>query len=199
MNYTFRNHLLVVIITLVPLLSFAQSNVIAQIADSTDIKGQFEYLYNKANTFDKHKVIPINSYNTLKQNATDSIRLYKKEAILHLNATNSLNTKLEASTTEITQLKEELLTTQNMQDSVVLLGIAVSKKAYSLIMWGIILILALVSVILFLMFKQGHTVVTEARIRLKEVQEDLEKLRKNAIAREQALGQELTIYKLKHK
>lgn len=199
MNHLFRNHLLVVIITLVPMFSFAQSNLIAQVADSTDIKGQFEYLYNKSNTFDQHKVIPINSYNSLKQNATDSIRLYKKEAILHLNETNSLNTKLEASTNEITQLKQELLTTQNMQDSVLLLGIAVSKKAYSLILWGIILILALVSVILFLMFKQGHKVVTEARTRLKEVQEDLEKLRKNAIAREQALGQELTIYKLKHK
>ena len=199
MNHTLRNYFLVVIITLGPILTFAQSNLISNVSDSTNIKGQFEYLFKKSNTFDQHKVILISGYNTLKQNATDSIRLYKKEAALHLNETNGLNSKLEASNSEVTQLKEELVTTKNMQDSIMLLGIAVSKKAYSLIMWGIVISLALVSVILFLMFKQGHQVVKEATTRLKEVQEDLEKLRKNAIAREQALGQELTIYKLNHK
>ena len=196
---TLRNYLLVIIITVVPILTFAQSNLTAPAADSTHIKGQFEYLYKKSNTFEQYKVISINSYNTLKQNATDSIRLYKKEATIHLNETNSLNNKLETSNTEMTQLKEELSTTQNMQNSISLLGMAVSKKAYSLIMWGIIFSLAFMSVILFLMFKQGHNVVKEAKTRLKELQEDIEKLRKSGISREQALGHELMSYKLSHK
>lgn len=196
---TLRNHLLVIIITVVPLLTFAQSNLIASTSDSTDIKGQFEYLYKKSNTFEHYKVIPINSYNTLKQNATDSISLYKKEAINHLNETNSLNNKLETSNTEIARLKEELSTTQNMQNSIKLLGMAVSKNAYRLIMWGIIFSLIFFSVILFLIFKRGRQVVIDARTRLKEVQEDIEKLRKSGILREQKLGHELTIYKLNHK
>ena len=193
---TLRKHLLVIIISVVPILTFAQSNLVT---DSTHIKGQFESLYKKSNTFEQYKVISINSYNTLKQNATDSIRLYKKEATIHLNETNSLNNKLETSNTEMTQLKEELSTTQNMQNSISLLGMAVSKKAYSLIMWGIIFSLAFMSVILFLMFKQGHNVVKEAKTRLKELQEDIEKLRKSGISREQALGHELMSYKLNHK
>ena len=193
---TLRKHLLVIIISVVPILTFAQSDLIE---DSTHIKGQFESLYKKSNTFEKYKVISINSYNTLKQNATDSIRLYKKEATIHLSKTNSLNDKLGTSNTEITQLKEELSTTQNMQNSISLLGIAISKKAYSLIMWGVVFSLAFTSVILFLMFKRGHLVVKEAKIRLKEVQEDIEKLRKSGISREQALGHELMSYKLNHK
>lgn len=194
-----RKHFLVIIVTVVPIFTFAQTNFVASVADSTGINGQFEYLYKKSNTFGEHKVIPINSYNTLKKNATDSIRLYKKEATMHLNVTIDLKNKLEASNTEITQLKEELATTKNMQDSIMLLGIAISKSTYSLIMWGVIFCLAFISVILFLMFKQGHQVVKDAKTRLKEVQEDLERLRKSAISREQALGQELTIYKLNHK
>lgn len=196
---TLEKHLLVIIITVLPILIFAQSNLIASAADSTDIKGQFEYLYKKSNTFEQFKVIPINSYNTLKQNATDSIRLYKKEATIHLNETNSLNNKLESSNTEITQLKEELSTTQNMQNSIKLLGMAVSKNAYRLIMWGVIFSLAIFSTILFLINKRGHQVVINARTRLKEVQEELEKLRKSGILREQKLGHELTSYKLNHK
>lgn len=196
---TFRKHLLVIIITAVPILTFAQSNVIASVADSTDIKGQFEKLYKKSSTYEQNKVIQISGYNTLKKNATDSIRMYKKEATDHLQETSSLNNKLETSNTEITQLKEELSTTQNMQNSIKLLGMAVSKKAYGLIMWGVLFCLAIISTILFLMYKRGHLVVTEARTRLKEVQEDIEKLRKSAILREQKLGHELQSYKLNHK
>jgi len=194
-----RNHFLVIIITVVQLLIFAQSNLIASTSDSTNIKGQFEYLYKKSNNFQTYKVIPITSYNTLKQNATDSIRLYKKEAINHLNEAKSLNDKLETSNAEITQLKEELLKAQNMQNNISLIGIEVSKKTYSLIVWGIIIGLSLISIIMFLMFKQGHQTVKEAKTRVKELQEDLEKLRKSGILREQTLGQELTIYKLNHK
>ncbi|MDP3445790.1 MAG: hypothetical protein Q8T08_23260 [Ignavibacteria bacterium] len=193
-----KKYLLVIIVTAVPILSFAQSNFIASVSDSTDIKGQFEYLYKKSNTFEVYKVIPINSYNTLKQNATDSIRLYKKEATIHLNETNSLNAKLEASNAEIARLKEELSTTQNMQNSVRLLGMGIGKKAYNLIMWGVIFCLAIFSTILFLMYKRGHQVVKDAKTRLIEVQEDLEKLRKSGILREQKLGHELISYKLRH-
>lgn len=198
MMNTIRKYLLIIIITAVPVLTFAQSNFIASVSDSTDIKGQFEYLYKKSNTFDQYKVIPINSFNTLKQNATDSIKLYKKEATIHFNETNSLNNKLEVSNAEIARLKEELSTTQNMQNSVKLFGMGIEKKAYNLIMWGVIFCLAIFSTILFLMYKRGHHVVNDAKARLKEVQDDLEKLRKSGIIREQKLGHELISYKLRH-
>lgn len=199
MSDTLRKYLLGIIITTIPILTFAQTNSIASATDSTDIKGQFEQLYKKSNTFEQHKVIQISDYNKLKQNATDSIRTYKKEAINRLNEKNSLNNKLETINAAVAQLKEELSTTQNMQNSINLLGMAVNKKAYSLIMWGIIFCMAIISTVLFLMYKRGHQVVKEARTRLKEVQEDLEKHRKSAILREQALGNELMSYKRNHK
>jgi len=196
---TLRKYLLVIITTAIPILTFAQSNFIASAADSTDIKGQFEHLYKKSNTFEQYKVILISDYNTLKKNSTDSIRMYKKEATNHLLETNSLNNKLETSNAEVKQLKEELSTTQNMQNSINLLGMAVNKSAYSLIMWGAIFCLAIISTVLFLMYKRGHLIVIEAKTRLKDVQEDLEKLRKSAILREQKLGNELMSYKRNHK
>ncbi len=196
---TLRNHLLVIIFATLPILTFAQNNFTASIADSTNIKGQFEYLYKKSNTFEQYKVIPIVAYNTLKQNATDSIQMYKREVTKHLKEITSLNNKLEASTTEIKQLNEELSTTQNTKDSIKLLGIATDKNLYKLLMWGAIFCLIITSTILFLMYKQGHQVVKNARTRLKEVQDDFEKHRKNAISREQALGHELQTFKLRNK
>jgi len=196
---TIRKYLLAIIITAVPILTFAQTNSIASASDSTSIKGQFEKLYKNSSTYEQNKVILISDYNTLKKNSTDSIRMYKKEATNHLNETNSLNNKLETSNAEVTQLKEELATTQNMQNSINLLGMAINKSAYSLIMWGVIFCMAIFSTVLFLMYKRGHLVVNEARTRLKDVQEELEKLRKSAILREQKLGNELMSYKRNHK
>jgi hypothetical protein len=194
-----RYYLLLIITTYVPILTYAQSNSIPPPTDSTGIKGQFEYLYKKSKTFEQYKVIQISDYNKLKQNATDSIQMYKKEATKQLNETKSLDNKLETINAEVTQLKEELSTTQNMQNSINLLGIAVNKRTYSLIMWGVILCMAIVSIVLFLMYKRGHQVVKDARTRLNEVQEDFEKHRKSAILREQKLGNELMSYKRNHK
>jgi len=86
-----------------------------------------------------------------------------------------------------------------MQNSTNLLGMELNKKAYSLIMWGVIFCLATIGTILFLFYKRGHLIVNEARIRLKEVQEELEKLGKSGILREQMLGNELMSYKRNHK
>ena len=56
---TLRNQLLVIIITAVPTLTFAQNNSIASTVDSTDVKGQFEKLYKKSTTYEQNKVIQI--------------------------------------------------------------------------------------------------------------------------------------------
>jgi hypothetical protein len=198
MRNTLRNHILVLIVTTLPILSFAQSNFTSSVADSTDIKGQFEYLYKKSNSFEQYKVIPIVAYNTLKQNATDSIQMYQKKVADHINEINNLNNKLETSNTEISRLKEELEAALDTKNSIKLLGIPTNKNAYRLFMWIVIFCLVIASMVLFLMYKRGHRVVKEARIRLQEVQEDFEKHRKNAIAREQALGHELQTFKLRH-
>lgn len=196
---TVRNHLLAMIIAAFPTLTFAQNNVAASVTDSTNIQGQFEYLLKKSSTYQQFKVIPIAGYNLLKQNTTDSIKKYKQEVTDHRKEIADLNNKLEASNNEIKQLKEELSAAQDTKNSIRLLGMATNKKAYKLLMWGVIIGLAVTGLILYLMYKRGHRVVREAQTRLQEVQEDFDKHRKNAIAREQALGHELQTYKMRHK
>lgn len=196
---TVRNHLLAMIIAAFPTLTFAQNNVAASVTDSTNIQGQFEYLLKKSSTYQQFKVIPIAGYNLLKQNTTDSIKKYKQEVTDHRKEIADLNNKLETSNNEIQQLKEELSAAQDTKNSIRLLGMATNKKAYKLLMWGVIIGLSVTGLILYLLYKRGHQVVREARTRLQEVQEDFDKHRKNAIAREQALGHELQTYKMRHK
>lgn len=179
--------------------TFAQVTSYEAAFDTLRIDEQFEHLYRRSNTFEEYKVISISGYNLLKKNSQDSILQYKQDADSHLQEIATLKSNLTSTNTEIEKLQAELTSTQQAKDSMSFIGIEVSKGAYNAIMWGIIICLAVVSVILFSLFNRGHRVVKETKNRLAEVQEDLETLRKNALVREQKLARELMDYKLKNK
>lgn len=179
--------------------TFAQTNSFEAAFDTLQINEQFEHLYRRSNTFEEYKVISISGYNLLKKNSQDSILQYKQDADSHLQEITSLKNSLTSTNTEIEKLQQELASIQQAKNSMSFIGIEVSKGAYNAIMWGIIICLAIVSVVLFSLFKRGHHVVKDTKNRLLEVQEDLETLRKNALVREQKLARELMDFKLKNK
>ena len=183
----------------VPSVIIAQSWSLEAVSDTINLQDQFDYVYQKSNTYEQYKVVKMSSLKLLKQNSLDSIKLYKDQISNHLQEINKLNANLTARNTEIKDLKEELAATQNSKDSISFLGMEISKGAYNSIMWIIVLILAVLSVVLFSLYKRGHQVVKATKKRLAEVQDDLEKLRKNALVREQKLARELMDYKLKNK
>lgn len=182
-----------------PTVIIAQNSSLQAVADTTNLQDQFDYVYKKSNTYEQYKVVLKSSLNSLKQNSLDSIKTYKDQISNHLQQIDKLNSTLTARNSEIKDLKEDLAATQNSKDSISFLGMEVTKGTYNTIMWSVIFILAVLAVILFSLFKRGHQVVKETKKRLQEVQEDLEKLRKNALVREQKLARELMDYKLKHK
>lgn len=190
---------------LIPLLAFAPVGIIAQTTsykatfDTLSIDGQFDHLYKKSNTYEEYKVMSINGYNLLKKNSLDSIQMYKQEAGSHFQEISALKNNLTSTNSEIEGLKDELTATQQSRNSINFLGIEISKGSYNAIMWGIIFCLTIITIILFLLYQRGHHVVKETKNRLVEVQDDLEKLRQNALVREQKLARELMDYKLKNK
>ncbi|HKJ42444.1 MAG TPA: hypothetical protein VKA27_10150 [Sunxiuqinia sp.] len=198
-----RRNLLITLVGLLmmcaPSVIIAQNSSLKAVADTTSLRDQFDYVYHKSNTYEQYKVVKMSSLNLLKQNSLDSIKTYKDQISNNLQEVNKLNKNLTAQNAEIKSLKEELKKTQNSKDSISFLGMEITKGAYNTIMWAVIFILAVLSFVLFSLFKRGHLVVKATKKRLAEVQEDLEKLRKNALVREQKLARELMDYKLKNK
>ncbi|MCG8513634.1 MAG: hypothetical protein MI740_05800 [Halanaerobiales bacterium] len=194
-----KKYVCILVLFVTPTLLFAQGRKVENISDTTDIKGQFEYLLRISSRYEQYKVIPISGYNHVKGNSLDSINMYKREVAKHLNEITELNSDLSARKDEIEQLNEDLQNAKNAENSIKLLGIQIKKGAYNLIVWAIILILAGISVITFLLYKRGHQVVKSTKERLTEVQEEFETHRKNTLVREQKLARELMDVKLKSK
>ncbi|MFV0377102.1 MAG: hypothetical protein ACK5JD_07320 [Mangrovibacterium sp.] len=200
MKQRFTTFIVIFFVLANPFGGFTQANNTVVTNDSLTIENQFEHLFTRSNRFEDYKVMKMSSYNTLKKNTLDSIRMYTVQVGQLKNEILNLNAKIDTQAVNITSLSTELENTKNIQDSMSFLGLFyVSKASYNSIMWGLVICLLALSSILFSMFKRGHSVVKLTKKQLEEVQSDLENQRKNALVREQKLARELMDVKLKHK
>ncbi len=174
-------------------------NDLASRFDSLALKGQFDYVYEKSETYERYKVIKIATFNLLKKSSLDSVSVYRNELANRVDEIANLKNTVESKDEQIKTLSTDLETMTNSKDSMALLGMEMSKVAYNSLMWGLVFGLVALVVILFLMFKRSHAVTNETKLRLNEVEEEYEIHRKSALKREQKLARELMDERLKHK
>lgn len=199
MKYNLKKILITLSITFLPLLLLAQQGTIESAYDTLNIEGQFDHLYRRSNTYEEYKVMPVSSYNRLKANTLDTIRIYKGQVNQLQQDISTLNDTITNQNTRINDLTTELESTKTIQNSVSFLGKYISKDAYNGIMWGLVICLIAILSIVFSLYKRGHAVVKSTKSRLEEVKEEFENHRKNALTREQKLARELMDVKLKNK
>ncbi len=177
---------------------FAQSDLASRF-DSLNLKSQFDYVYEKSESYEQYKVIKVSTYNLLKNNSIDSVKFYRDDLAKRVKEISELTNTIAQKDDKITTLASDLETTTNSKNSMVFLGAELSKGAYNSVMWGLVFGLIVFVVVLFLMFKRSHAVTNDTKHRLKEVEEEFESHRKSALKREQKLARELMDEKLKHK
>jgi septal ring factor EnvC (AmiA/AmiB activator) len=199
MRQRFQKTFITLLVAVFPFAVFAQNGTIESAYDTLTIESQFDYLFKRSNRYEEYKVMRMSSYEALKQNSLDSIKVYSDQISKLNQEIGHLNTKIESQASEIEKVTTELDETRLKQDSMNFLGLLVSKEAYNGIMWGIVVCLLILAGVLFSLFKKGHAVVKATKERLEEVQSDLENHRKNALIREQKLARELMDIKLRHR
>jgi len=178
---------------------FAQTSTLEAKFDTLSLKGQFEYVYEKSETYERYKVVKISTFNLLKKNSVDSINVYKTELTARKKEIVQLQSTVADKDIKINGLTESLNATNETKNSMVFLGSEISKGVYNTIMWSVMFALAALAIILFLMFKRSHMVTSETKSRLTEIEEEFEAHRKSALKREQKIARELMDEKLKHK
>ena len=177
-------------------LQFAQDSGSQDLSlDRGTIDSQFEYVYKKSGNYradgKRYEVVRIISLDKLRKNVIDSLEAqYKNAASLqatingHESTIESLNKKLEATTTNLTSVTEE-------KDSMSFLGMMVSKVTYNSILWSIIA--GLLGLMLFFMYKfrRSNILTSEAKSNLSELETEYEDHRRRALEREQKISRQL--------
>ena len=167
--------------------------------DGGTIKSQFEYMTKKSGNWQGHEVIKIEWLNKFKSNVQDSIKELRTNLSESGKKISDQNSQITGLETELQKLKTELAETIQRKNSMKLLGIALKKSTYNVIMWVLILGSLAVAGICFLLFKRCNVVTVEMRQTLEEVREEFDTHRKNALVREQKLARKLQDEVIKNK
>lgn len=177
----------------------AQQSELEKKFKSMGIEEQYDYVYEKSESYERYKVIKTTTIQLLKKSSLDSINGYKNELSELNNKIREINQNLESRDKEIKTLSSDLAAVNNTKDSMKFLGSEISKVAYNSVLWSVVFGLAILVGVLFLLFRRSHSVTSDTKKRLDEVEDEFETHRKMALKREQKLARELMDEKLKHK
>ena len=163
------------------------------------LNNQFNELLEKSNSWEIYKVIDRVKLNNYQKNVIDSLETTKSKIKEQQQIIDNHSNEVDKLNNNIAELQNDLEEIRNEKDSVSFLGILLPKATYSLVMWGIILVLACMLLLYVYRYTNGSSITKKALQDLNELQEEYENYRKSAIEREQKVRRQLQDEINKHK
>lgn len=158
---------------------------------SGTIDSQFVYLYAISRTQNGIEHVRRANLEQIRKNVTDSISALTKEIADLKTKEGSQLATVGALTDSLGRVQSELLTARQEKDSFSFIGISLHKSTYSLIMWGIVVLLAAALATFIYRFNQSHVVTRDTKKAIADLQEEFDQHRKKAMEKEQKLKRQL--------
>ena len=162
-----------------------------KIADNS-IYGQYQDIIQKSKRNDQGlKIINPARLSTFQRNFTDTLRQAKSRLADVQSKINEQNKTLASFKIELESERKKLIESKLQVDEISLLGIGVTKLAYNLIMWG--LVIGLSAALAFIIF-QSSSSRKEANYRIKlfdELSEEFQTFKIKVNEKEKKLAREL--------
>ena len=155
------------------------------------IEGQFDELVDKSGNWEKFKLVKKESIYTFKKSLLDSLSGQKTLLREKLDTISAQSSRIKELNLNIQNLQSELDKEKNRNDSIDFLGITIEKGVYSIILWGIIVILAILLVVFISRFTSSNSITRGALKDLEDLQNEYEEYRTKAIEREQKVRRQL--------
>lgn len=167
--------------------------------DKGTIKSQFDYMIKRSNNWQDYEVIKNPVIRKFGSNVQDSLISFRTKLKDSKTLVNNQNTEITKLKDDMKSLQSQLDATVKSKDSMKFLGVELPKGTYNTIMWAIIFVSLILAAICFLLFKRSNSVTVETKNTLKEVREEFDMHRKNALVREQKLARKLQDEVIKNK
>ena len=158
---------------------------------SGTIDSQFVYLYSISRTQNGIEHVRIPNLERIRKNVADTIQALTKEITDLKTKEGNEQAAMAAVTDSLVLVRDQLQTAQQEKDSFSFIGISLQKATYSLIMWGIVLLLAIALAIFIYRFNQSHVVTRDTKKAIADLQREFDQHRKKALEKEQKLKRQL--------
>lgn len=159
--------------------------------DRGSLENQFEYVITKSGRYQEYKVVKRVWLDKLKKNVSDSVAKSRTMVAQLQNEITSQQGEISNLKTEVGSLNSTLAEITKEKDSISFFGSATQKATYKTIMWVIVTLLSLLLLFFIYKFKNSNSVTREARLSLKDIEEEFEQHRRRALEKEQKLSRQL--------
>ncbi|SHE78214.1 hypothetical protein SAMN05444278_105171 [Psychroflexus salarius] len=153
---------------------------------------QFETTISKANNYQDYKVVKKQAIRSLQNEVTNEIdRLESKINNLD-QIISKRNETIKSLKAEVSSLKTKNSSLENQQEEMKLFGsISLTKTTYRLVLWSIVAVLLLLLLFFMFRFRRSHIINAEIKANLKNLDQEFQNYKHNALEKQQKLGRQL--------
>ena len=159
--------------------------------DTLSLSKQFEQVYRRSSSYKDFKVIRKSTFQNLKKNTQDSIKIIDEK----LKIESQKNTRLEQEISSVAKIRLE----QNLELSEAILekntisfvGLKLKKNTFKIIIWSIFFMLIIIICYLAYKLKDGVRITSQAKKELTRVEEEFNSYKKKSLVRDQKLRRQL--------
>lgn len=191
--------IIILLLTIISVSTTTFSQATKKYIDTGSVKNQFDYLIDKSNRYQDYKVVKVNWLNTLKSNVADSLSVAKNEILNSYTTINSQKITIDSLKISLINSKNDITTLTTEKQSISLAGVQLGKSFFKTLLFSIIGILAFLLALFIFKFKQSNSITSQAKLALKEIEEEFDIHRKKALEREQKVMRKLQDELNKHK
>ena len=159
--------------------------------DNLSLSKQFEQVYRRSSSYKDFKVIRKSTFQNLKKNTLDSIKIIDEK----LKIESQKNTRLEQEISSVAKIRLE----QNLELSEAILekntisfvGLKLKKNTFKIIIWSIFFMFIIIICSLAYKLKDGVRITSQAKKELTRVEEEFNSYKKKSLVRDQKLRRQL--------
>ena len=159
--------------------------------DTLSLSKQFEQAYRRSSSYKDFKVIRKSTFQNLKKNTLDSIKIIDEK----LKIESQKNTRLEQEINSVAKirLEQDLELSEAIleKNTISFVGMKLKKNTFKIIIWSIFLILIILICYFAYKLKDGIKITSQAKKELTSVEEDFNSYKKKSLVRDQKMRRQL--------
>ena len=159
--------------------------------DTLSLSKQFEQAYRRSSSYKDFKVIRKSTFQNLKKNTLDSIKIIDEK----LKIESKKNTRLEQEINSVAKirLEQDLELSEAIleKNTISFVGLKLKKNTFKIIIWSIFLILIILICYFAYKLKDGIKITSQAKKELTSVEEEFNSYKKKSLVRDQKMRRQL--------
>jgi preprotein translocase subunit SecF len=159
--------------------------------EEVTLKQQYESLMNVSTSYEDYKVIKIEKFNSFWENIQDSLAVTGAEKQKLRKTLENVKGDLINTQIKLGEITAKLDASDHDRDRISFIGIPLTKVVYNSLVWGIIIILAVMTLYFFSRFKRSNNITRSTKKECDTLYNEFDNYKKNSRDKELLLKREL--------